>query len=296
MQITNFQEKNYERAVLSETYHVVPFFSNGHLVRVKTNDNLLLHGFFNEPDEKTKRVFLYTHGAHSNFYSGNIIQYLESAVLSEGYAFLTVNNRGCDFRGWFEIIKDCLLDLDAWINFCQAKGFEEIVIAGSSLATHKILYYLSERENSCLSKIILISPSNNIMLWRDKVQNKAEYYLSYARELISKGQGKEYMPQAAYLKSISAQTFYDRFGPETVIDNFNFHDPQFDFKRIRGLKLPTLIISGAKDIYLPNVDTDLKKLEEINAYIKVVTVLDADHWFNDQEEVLRKVIKEFLVT
>ena len=44
------------------------------------------------------------------------------------------------------------------------------------------------------------------------------------------------------------------------------------------------------------IDMIFGAFDKINAYIKVVTVLDADHWFNDQEEVLRKVIKEFLVT
>ena len=295
MQINNFQEKNYERAVLSETYHVVPFFSNGHLVRVKTSDNLILHGFYNEPNEETKKVFLYTHGAHSNFYRGNTIQYLESVALSEGYAFLTVNNRGGDFNGRFEIIKECIFDFEAWISFCAAKGFEEIVIVGSSLATHKILYYLDEKENTLITKVILISPSNNIVLWKEKVQDKAEHYLNLAKKLIAQNKGKEYMPSDAYLKMISAGTYYDRFGPESVIDDFNFHDSQFDFQRIRGLELPTLIISGDNDKYMRNAEESLKRLENLNKNIQTHIIPGADHWFTNQEEKLKTRIKEFLI-
>lgn len=294
MQITNFQEKNFERAVLSETYHVVPFFSNGHLVRVKTQDNILLHGFYNEPDEKTEKIFLFTHGAHSNFYSGNTIQYLESAALSEGYAFLTVNNRGNDYNGRFEIVKECLFDFEAWLSFCEAKEFKEIVLVGTSLATHKILYYLTEKENPLIKKVILISPSNTIVLWQERVLGKADHYLGLAKKLMEQDKGKDYMSEEAYYKKISAQTYYDRFGPETIIDNFNFHDPQFDFKRLRGLKLPTLIVSGTHDPYLRDSEAQLKKLEELNDWVKVIIIGEADHFFTNKEEELRGVIKEFL--
>ncbi len=295
MQITNYNEKSIERAVLGETYHVVPFFSNGHLVRVTTRDGVKLHGFWNEPEESTKKVFLYTHGGRSNFYEGNFVQHLESMAISLGYAFLTFNNRGHDHHGLFDLSRDFVHDFDIWLEFCQAKGYEEFILSGSSVTTHRILYYLEQKPN-VVDQIILISPSNNTGLWQERVQERADYWLNLAKEMIDKGQGREMMPGDSYRRVMSAQTYYDRFGPDSIVDNFNFYDANYDFPRLKSLSIPTLIICGSADDHLKNAKDYLPKLEELNSNIQTRVIENGDHKFNGKEEELRLIIHRWLET
>lgn len=298
MQINNYSEKNLDRAVLGETYHVVPFFSNGHLVRVKTKDNVLLHGFLNEPEQKSDRVFLYIAGAATNFYKGTKNPYLESAALANGYNYLTVNTRGRDEFTAYEIFSDCLLDLDIWLDFCQAKEYKEVIICGDSYGSLKVVYYLTEKEPKIVSTIMLLAPADMVGRWKKFVGGKTQEYLDLSRQMIQQRKELDLMPQESYhveyYRKISAKTYYDRYGSESKIHIFDFHNPQFDFDRVKGLKLPTLVVVGSADDYVPNPKESMQRLENVNSNIEAKVIEGADHHFTGKEEELKKIIQEWL--
>jgi len=287
-----------------------PLFTNGQLVQVQTKDGIALHGFLNGPDKKTKKLFLLTHGAISNFYISTKNCYLENVALNKGYAFLTVNNRGRDYYARRELIADCLLDFDAWINFILKRRYTEIIFCGSSLATHKIVYYITRKKIANIKKLILIAPSDNIGLWKKHVQEKAQYWLDYAKNLIEEGKEDQLMPREAYPRRLHARTYYDRYRKDSLLHTWDFHDQKFDpsisfrikseqgqkldFGLVKRVKLPTLIVTGDKDEYIEDHYENMRRLEEMNDCIKTKVVKGAPHSFEGYEKELANIVRKFV--
>src|SRR5258708_12762274 len=69
----------------------------GELVRMKTSDNLELHGLLYEPQKKKDTVVIHIHGWTGNFYENEFLDYLAKACLKNNIAFLTFNTRGAGF-------------------------------------------------------------------------------------------------------------------------------------------------------------------------------------------------------
>src|SRR6185436_14784649 len=93
------------------------------IVQIKTKDNLWLHGLFIEAPQ-SKTVFINIHGTASNFYEEDFIETIAEKLVPAGISLLSTNNRGVGtYDAWdgkggsVELFEDCLLDIDAWIEF-----------------------------------------------------------------------------------------------------------------------------------------------------------------------------------
>lgn len=137
------------------------------IVKVTTNDGYLLHGLFFEPETKNKLVVIHIHGSAGNFYFNDFYPYLAKLSNDLNIAFLATNNRGSEvyniekgskYAGAaIEIFEECLLDIDAWIEFAITKGYKKIILEGHSFGTNKIQYYaLNGKYRSQVKALILL--------------------------------------------------------------------------------------------------------------------------------------------
>ena len=170
------------------------------IVKVTTKDGFILHGLLSEHEKKSKTIIIHIHGSAGNFYQSNFYPYLFKMVEDLNIAFLSTNNRGTGvydvelgtkYRGAaIEIFEECLLDIDAWVEFAMTLGYKNIILEGHSFGTNKIqYYYLNGKYKSKIRALILLG-------FTDSYGGQLEYLksqrlnnddiLKEAKKLISK--------------------------------------------------------------------------------------------------------------
>src|SRR5579885_657205 len=195
------------------------------IVYVKTKDNLKLHGLLTEPSEPSKTIVIHLHGSSGNFYGNSYFGELTKSVVDLGVAYLSTNNRGNHvyelekdnfyYGVSLEKFEDCIVDIDAWIEFAIGKGYENIILEGHSYGTEKIVYYMNKGKYVDRVKgITLLGFSDNVGTQLKYEKKVGKSYREEAEELNNKGEGWKLLSDYFGLcgeMPISAQTYLHGF-------------------------------------------------------------------------------------
>ncbi|MQG18350.1 MAG: alpha/beta hydrolase [SAR202 cluster bacterium] len=206
------------------------------LIQTETSDGFKLDGCYIEPKSSNSSAvdaILLVHGTTGNFYSGSMISILGKYFSKNGFPVVSFNTRGhdvisqgrpninTDFAGTaFEILYDCLFDLDAMINWLKDKKFNNVCLVGSSMGAVKVTYYQSVRNNSFVNSIVAISPvrlSKKYYL-NSEASHYYKKYIKLANNFVDSGLGdqlitiKEDIVPGAGL--FSAKAYLDKYGSE----------------------------------------------------------------------------------
>ena len=285
------------------------------LHRINTKDGLGLHGILYEPEQKTATVLAHVHGMGGNFYENKFLDNLAKTLTDNGIAFCPFNNRGNGFitelvrnqdgkkdyvriGNSFEKFEDSLIDIDAHVNFLKKQGFKTIHLSGHSLGAPKVAYYASQQDREILKSAIFISPSDMLGLVRENKQ-RFEEDMSTAREMVSDGRGGEIMQKQVWDSyPISANTYVDLFGDESMAAIFNFHNKNLDFKALSKIEIPVFTSMGRKDDVLVIPIEDIMKIikEETVSSPKVEHTIigDAGHDYFGYEQKLADAILDWI--
>src|SRR5262245_22467603 len=133
---------------------------NPQLVGFPTEDGLNLPGLLFEPQKKSKKAVIYLHGNGSSsvFYDEDEVNSLAQELNKKDVAFFPFNNRGAHYMKTFrvtnsaeesrqtygtsyELIRDCIQDIDGAVAFVQSQGYEELYLMGISTGANKICVY-----------------------------------------------------------------------------------------------------------------------------------------------------------
>ena len=141
---------------------------NPEFISFLSTDNIKLPGLLFKPEKKTKKVALFLNGNGSSgaFYSPTRINIIATKLHSLNVAFFPFNNRGAhyimslkrkidvenateddqteervNFGMSYELVKDCIKDIDGAINFLKEKGYEEFYLIGMSSGANKAVVY-----------------------------------------------------------------------------------------------------------------------------------------------------------
>ena len=137
------------------------------IVKVTTQDGYTFHGLFSEPKQKGQTIVIHFHGSAGNFYFNDFYPHLIKLSNELNIAFLSTNSRGSDvysvetgtkYTGAaIEIFEECLLDIDAWIEFALSRGYKNIILEGHSFGTNKIQFYsLNGKHKDQIKALILL--------------------------------------------------------------------------------------------------------------------------------------------
>jgi len=137
------------------------------IVKVTTVDGYPLHGALSENTKNKKNILIHFHGSAGNFYSHSYLAVLARAANQLNWAYLSTNNRGSYVYelelgtkasgAAIEIFEECLRDIDAWIEFALARGYENIILEGHSFGTNKVQYCaLRGKYRSKIKALILL--------------------------------------------------------------------------------------------------------------------------------------------
>jgi pimeloyl-ACP methyl ester carboxylesterase len=295
----------------------------GELVRTFTEDGLELQGLFcpSATSENSGMALLHIHGFTGNFYEERFVDRIAEHVVKKGCAFLTVNTRGHDYRSSFikktalglshvrigtayEILEECILDIRAWIDFLQGRGYPEAILEGESAGPLKTVFYQHQTQDERVRGMVLISPVDHIGLQRMVTGDKYDEAINVARQLIERGKSDELMPRIycpLWDFSISARTYLNAFGPDTKSGIFSFHDPNARFEELSAIRCPILATYGTVEEAVVN-----NKVEEALSTIKrkarsskrcdTAIIQDAPHDYLGHENELSALIGDWIAT
>ena len=281
------------------------------IVNVKTSDGLILHGLLTEPVKPAKTIDIHIHGAGGNFYGNSYFEGLTHRLVDLGIAYLSTNNRGA---GVYELEKgsishgvslekfaDCLLDIDAWIEFALEKGYENIVLEGHSYGTEKIVYYMNEsRHKDRVKGVILLGFSDNVGAQMKYELSIGKSYLQEAQELASKGENERLLSDLFGLCGelpISAQTYLHCFTDHSANAIALPLRQGGNLTYFQNIHVPILGVIGDQDdseyTVIPIKDA-VELLKTENSQAEVYQVEKSDHVFSGREAEVIALITDFM--
>lgn len=292
-------------------------------VRFLATDGYKLAGLLYNPSPKTKKVTIYLHG---NGY-GSIFESVEkmnifgTALNKNDIAFFPFNNRGSNMvrklkrdvdgveeetKGGtaYEIIKDCIQDIDGAIDYLKTQGFKEFYIIGESTGANKICVYNFYKKNNEISKVVLLSGGDDTGIYFQTL-GKEEFFrlLAKAKEEIKKGNGRNIMTEVDF--GLSWQSFYNTCDPNGDYNIFPYIEyftkekisSKKLFREYETLTMPVLVVYGANDEYTyGRVPEIIKVLEEKSnsVHFKGVIIPDTDHGLTGKLEEGASIIADWL--
>jgi pimeloyl-ACP methyl ester carboxylesterase len=274
--------------------------------RIITKDGLELHGLLYEPNKKTDKVLIHVHAWVGNFYENRFLDLIAKEAVSSGFAFFAFNNRGAgivtDFikrnksgfkyeriGGSLEKFEDCILDINAAIDFLDRKGYVSVVLEGHSTGCQKITYFKYKTDNKKIEGLIELSPADDIAVSKRILKERYSEALSVARKMVKNSKGNNSVPKwMAFYPLLSANTFISVADPES--SSGRIFDYSGGLKEIKNLNCPILAILGSKDEYQDDPQGKLKILNKQAKECSVEILLNASHWFVGHEAVLAKLI------
>jgi len=297
------------------------------LVQFESTDGLLLPGLIFEPKKKSDRVAINLHGngSASVFYSFERADDFAKQLNNQGIAFFTFNNRGAHYikelkvnkdneeeevhiGTAFELIKDCLKDIDGAINFLEQLGYKEFYLIGHSTGANKICVYNYYQPKNKVSKYVLLAGGDDTGICYDMAGGRKKFrqYLEQAKKQIEKGNGRKLIPKyiADYLSSY--QSYFDTCNPDGDYNIFPFNEYINNlklskkplFREFKSIKKPTLVVYGENDEYCygdVKRALDILKKETSNPNKFEFQIIEgADHGFHGYEEKLANLIANWL--
>lgn len=280
-------------------------------LRITTEDNLILSGNLYMPDAESKKAVLHIHGMGGNFYENSFLQFMANEFTSQGYSFLSINNRGAgiffDFPvvgekeeykrigNAYEKFEECIYDIKAGLDFLEKEGYEEIALQGHSLGSVKVAYYMAKTSDKRVSKLVLVSPSDMVGLTADKDHERR---LAMANKLIADGKGNELLPELLWgYYWLSANSYINLGVKGQEVDVFNTYDREAP-SVIENIQIPILAILGGTD------DAAILPIEEALQVIKskakkasrfdTLIIGKAPHSYYGYEKELAESISEWL--
>lgn len=291
----------------------------GSLVKTITSDGLELAGFWMKT--KSDTAILHVHGTAGDFYTHKFIEQEGLALKKNKISFLTVNTRGHDvyadlrkhignkvewksIGGGFEIFEECVLDIQAWVDFLKEQGIKKIVLQGHSLGAQKVLYYQYKTKNPLVVGEIHLSPQNDAGYVLVKFgEKKYKEINDMITRLIKQNKSAELLPKELWeVCPMSAKTYAGYLIEEGKGTLHPFHNPHSkNWHALQNMKESLLVVLGENDTYI-NESCKSKSIDEIVQILKskkledltVKIIAQANHSYIGTEKQLVGVIVHWL--
>ena len=183
-------------------------------------------------------------------------------------------------------------DVEAYVKYAKNLGFKNIILAGHSLGSNKIINYLGNTSDDFIDYFIVSAPVD-LGYWFKVMPNVAEC-IELARKFMIEGRETEILPYLfGGFSPMSAQTvlgFYNAYN----LKNCPVISGDGETNSLASIKVNGAFVIGEKDS-LTNGDAR-GFMEKINSYCKkpeenqVIVIPDASHIFYAKHEEYAEVI------
>lgn len=305
---------------------------NLELFTVLATDKVQLTSLLYTPNQPTKKAAIWLHGMGDTgvFYNPTRTNALGKALTSRGISFLALNNRGAynvkslriadedlpdgdrSFQGgtFYELINDCVHDIEGAIRFLEQKDYDEFYLLGHSTGANKIcVYHLTAKKNK-FSKYVFAGPGDDSGIFHTELgDEKFLQAIKQAKQAIKSGQPLKIMSANSGMYPFSAQSTLDILDPDGPYNTFPFYEASTRrlgkkplFKEFRSIDKPLLIIFGEDDEYAFTAGNATKALDilkkntnpAITAKSNYKLITGADHSFHGTEDEFAKTTADWL--
>ncbi|MBI4163757.1 MAG: DUF1749 domain-containing protein [Candidatus Aenigmarchaeota archaeon] len=290
------------------------------IATVTTKDNLILHGLLIE-EKKSSKIVINIHGSASNFYEESFIENMATQLPKRGFSFLSTNNRGNSVltHTWqkcgsaLEIFEDCILDINAWIEFALSKNYSKIILQGHSLGTEKIVYYMNKgKYRNKVNGIILLGFSDsygNALKFMERLKCKNDLF-NEAKNLVRKNMGEQFLTSKWYshagILPKSAESFLNQFSKNSELSKaFPLRLKKLDlYSKITVPILAVIsdndkftgadVVEGGSEHTMWPIKDVVRLLKKSNNRTKVAVISKTNHSFEGKEGEVTKIVSDFL--
>jgi pimeloyl-ACP methyl ester carboxylesterase len=276
-----------------------------------TKDSIELVGILYEPNVFTNKILVHVHGMAGNFYENKFLDAIAETLTTAGVAFFTFNNRGCELvkdltkiiaeertiikiGNAYEKFEDSIIDISTAIDFVSGLGFSEIHLSGHSLGAPKVAYYSACSNDTRLTSVIFLSPSD--MVGIIQMDKNYETDMKMARSMVAAGRGVEMLPNPVLWdeNSLSANTYISLGGQESAVSIFNLHVPNDKLLLLNKITIPACVIMGRKDDALVvSIEETMNRIEQAminSSRVQTIILGEADHGYNGFEQDLAEAL------
>ena len=273
----------------------------GELVKVETDDGIILNGaIWTPPHGKTRVGVMLAHGGSGYFYN-DFLTWLGERFARAGYITLSMHRRDHGQEHWFHDFEPSAMDHKYMVDFLASRGAEVVVLARHSYGTVTIPYYVAASNDPRVKAIVLFAPHG---YRRDGLtrsfSSKAEFdnVVAKAREMVAAGRGKESFLIPSILagdrpRLSSYEVFLNKGGDTKAI-------PVEILTRVNDR--PILAIRDPADPYpatIPPADQQLKAANKNLEYVLLSDIRSgkmdaAAHQFRGREEEVFRTTLDWL--
>jgi pimeloyl-ACP methyl ester carboxylesterase len=280
--------------------------TNYPIVEIETKDGIPLYGLYSKaPNSKT--ILINIHGTASNFYENYYMQPLTKAALEQNISILSTNNRGAAVMQVYphagaalEHFEDCLIDIDAWIEFALSKGYKKIILQGHSLGSEKVVYYMNKgKHRDKVKKIVLLGPADSYGETERLLRNKKKKLIEEAKKLVKNGNSEQFLTSVWLCHGDVLPKGADSF--LNFFDYDSENSKTLPFRNGKNLylysqiKIPILVVIGDKKEYtIIPIKEALALMEKENKMSRCYQIKNCNHDFEHKEAELTKIIIKFV--
>ncbi len=280
------------------------------LVHTTTRDGIrldgALHTALKSPSNCTVDALACLHGVASNFYGSTLFERVTPTLLEQGVSMLWANTRGHDAvhtarsamgsrrqGAAYESVDDCRLDIAAWLDYLDRRGFQRVGILGHSLGAIKAVYSEAHQPHQKTTCVIAASPPRLSYDCFRTGPDRGTFLESFslAERRVQEGRGGELIEaRFPFPILITAAGYIDKYGPAERYNITKFAS------RVRS---PLLFTYGGQElaaggIAFAGVPEALEGLPQEGQRLAVATIPAADHNYTGKHHELAAVIIRWL--
>ena len=282
------------------------------LVKFEAADGAPLAGVLYEPKRATTRVAVFLHGTGgSSVFESKRTNALAAVFVDAGIAYFAFNNRGAHIvrrlgrelgGSAYELIRDCVPDIDGALRELHRRGFRDITLIGHSTGANKIAVFDHRKPRNRAKRYILLGGGDDTGLLYEQLGAR-RFASALAR---AKRGGDAFVPRALSSLPMTWRAFYDMANPNGDYNVFPFLEvlrgvrlsrrPRF--RHLRGIRKPTLVLYGENDEYCyGDVSRCVAILDEAlrgKPNFDLAIMGGADHGFSGLEQELGQALVRWM--
>lgn len=262
----------------------------------RTADHERLHGALLTPRDKSDLALIFVHGVAMNFYLPPMFTFGQE-LASRGFHSFVINTRGHDwisragnltkFGGSaYEMLEDCVPDLDGAIDFLKHRHYRRFVLIGHSLGAIKSIIYQGTQRRKDIVSIVSCSAPKQFYSERVVRQPVFRELIAQAERMVSEG-------SAEALMSVNVGATPGLFTARTHLNKYGKDDRNDCRPHAKNVGCPLLAIAGgAEPAFFHEYAKEI--VEAAGGQSQYQHVEGANHFYNRHTPQMIEVIDRWL--
>ena len=239
-------------------------------------------------------------GIHGNFYSNPFYYNIGDTLNRGGVDFIYAQTNDAFGKietynaktgkpeiigSWNEDFNHTDEDIEAYLDYAERAGYRHIILAGHSLGTNKVIYYLSRHHDPRIEHFIFLSPANLAYM----MQGVTDEEKDFVRAQVARGAGQKLLPFyfMGWVVCVADTAYQWLFTP--TLNNAHV-EPDGDFSEAAQITHTGALVIGTYDNFTRG--DPVRFLENLNNHIptarqnELVFIPRTGHTYQQKEQEL----------